>query len=68
MREMQRVKSEDIHSVGYDNFTLYVRFHSGKTYAYHGVSQSRYDALLAALSKGRYFNTFIRPYFKGIPV
>lgn len=68
MREMIQVKSTTIHSIGYESFTLYVRFLSGKTYAYHGVSESRYKAMLAAQSKGRYLHTFIQPYFKGVPV
>ena len=54
------VSSSDLASVGYENGTLYIRFHSGGLYAYSGVSESVYSGLISAGSKGRYFHAHIR--------
>lgn len=64
---MISVESSNLRSVGYENGTLYVSFHSGSTYSYDGVPQSVYENLLNAPSKGKYFNTNIKnryPYRK----
>jgi len=59
---MQSVKSSNIAAVGYDaaSHTLAVRFTSGATYHYEGVSPQTHAALLAAKSIGAYFARSIR--------
>jgi hypothetical protein len=59
------VNSDMMSSCGYDSSTatLEVEFRNGSVYAYHGVPRDRYDALLSASSKGRYFNTHLRGKF-----
>lgn len=54
--------SSNIAGVGYDHDTqeLTVQFHSGRRYTYDSVPESVYDALMAADSKGRYFNDNIK--------
>ena len=56
------VSSSDIRSVGYDSDSLMleVEFLSGAVYQYANVPAAVYHGLLAAPSKGRYFNQFIR--------
>lgn len=57
------VSSSDLSAVGYENRTLYIRFHCGGTYAYSGVPESIYIGLLNASSKGQYFHANIRSVF-----
>lgn len=53
-----------IQSVTYEaDATLTVRFHGGAVYRYFTVPRSILDALLAAPSKGAYFNRHIRDCF-----
>ena len=54
------VESSNLSSVGYENRTLYISFHSGGLYAYPGVPESIYQGLLAASSKGKYFHAYIK--------
>lgn len=54
------VSSSDIHSVGYENGTLYIRFNSGGLYAYYNVPQNVYTNLMNASSKGRFFHQNIK--------
>jgi lysyl-tRNA synthetase class 2 len=56
------VESSAILSIGYDRERkeLFVRFISGKSYIYHDVPLQVYEELLAAGSKGTYFNLHIR--------
>lgn len=54
------VGSSDIASVGYEHGTLYIRFHSGGLYAYSGVPESVYQALMSASSHGSYFHAHIK--------
>jgi hypothetical protein len=58
--EMIRVNSSVIRAVGYDSGTLVVEFHSGRSYEYHGVPSSVYEALQHASSVGAYYNQNIR--------
>lgn len=44
--------------------TLYITFLSGITYAYKSVPGNIFQMLIAAESKGRYFNHFIKGHFK----
>lgn len=54
------VDSSNLESVGYDNGTLYVHFHSGGTYSYSGVPEPVYHELMNAASKGEYFSAYIK--------
>jgi len=63
------VKSSNIRSIGYDpeNEVLEVEFHYGNAvYQYFNVSESKYKALMKAMSKGIYFNTFIKPMHRTV--
>lgn len=60
MVNMISVSSSNISAIGYEDGNLYVRFHSGKTAVYHGVSQQTYSNLMNAGSKGSYFSAFIK--------
>lgn len=61
---MQRVpvESSNVRAVGYDPATkvLEVEFTSGSAYAYDDVPAEVHEALMAAGSVGRYFNTNIK--------
>lgn len=56
------VASSNIESVGYDapSETLEVEFHGGTIYQYYNVPEGLYDQLMAAPSKGQFFNTYIK--------
>jgi hypothetical protein len=56
------VRSSVIRSAGYDprTTTLQVEFRSKLVYNYRRVPRARFNALLKAESKGRYFNANIR--------
>lgn len=54
------VSSSNLASVGYEDTTLYVSFHSGSTYSYSGVPNSVYTALMNASSHGEYFAANIK--------
>lgn len=59
--ERIQVSSDSIRSVGYDadSQTLEIEFNHGGVYQYSGVSQSVYDEMMAAESKGKYFHSNI---------
>ncbi len=64
---MTPVGSSDLSSVGYENGTLYISFHSGGIYAYSNVPVSVYNNLMSAASHGKYFHSFIKgryPYMR----
>jgi hypothetical protein len=60
------VKSTNIKSVAYqpDSQMLQVRFHSGDTYNFWGVHPTVHDALMAATSKGKFFDQAIRNRYR----
>lgn len=60
------VNSSDINAVDYDNQTrtLTILFHSGGKYEFYNVPLNVYDSLLSAQSKGRYFDKFIKHYYR----
>jgi len=62
----QRVISRELQSVGYDerNNVLEAEFRTGGVYRYFGVPRNVYAALIAAPSKGRFFNTQIKPTYR----
>ena len=59
---IHEVQSSALRSVGYDggDATLVITFQSGSTYEYSDVPRSVYDELMAADSKGGYFNSYIK--------
>lgn len=69
---MQRtpVDSTTMRSVGYDagSRILEIEFASGTVYQYLGVPEEKYERLLAAESKGRYFNSEIRDSYPYVQV
>lgn len=58
--KMNHVVSSDLESVGYEDGTLYIRFHSGGTYRYSGVPVSVYRGLMSAASHGKYFHANVK--------
>ena len=54
------VNSSAIRAVGYDGYTLTVKFHSGRIYDHSGVPPSVYWEFMNAPSMGAYYNQFIR--------
>ena len=63
--ERVRVSSSVIKSVGYDQFNAYleIEFLSGSIYMYRSVPGRVYAGLMAASSKGTYFNDHIKGVF-----
>jgi len=63
--ERTTIPSTSLASAGYDRETLVLEleFRGGAIYRYRLVPSSVYRDLLAADSKGRFFNRFIRPNF-----
>lgn len=57
---MTPVSSSNISSIGYENRTLYVSFHHGGLYAYSGVPESVYRALMSAPSHGSYLAAHVK--------
>ena len=56
------VTSSNLRSVGYDpqSSALEVEFLDGSIYEYSSVPESRYSGLMAASSKGSYFDSYIK--------
>lgn len=63
--EMIAVISSAIRAVGYDAPTrrMKIRFEQGETYEYCGVPEHVFRGLLAAQSKGTYYNEHIRDLY-----
>jgi hypothetical protein len=59
------VESSTLAALAYDDAReiLQLEFHSRAVYLYFGIPAPVYEALLAAPSKGRYFNRAIRGKF-----
>lgn len=62
------VKSSNIKSVGFDNNTLEIEFHSGGIYQYFDVPTEVYHLFMNSSSKGRYFDQFIKNRFRWIEI
>jgi hypothetical protein len=64
---MTPVKSSSVAAVGHNPETsvLSVRFNSGETYHYAGVSADQHAKLMAAESVGSHFQKHIRGAFEG---
>ena len=60
--QVQQVQSSALESIGYDegSRTLVITFKNGSTYEYSGVPRDVYGGLMAASSKGTYFNSHIK--------
>jgi hypothetical protein len=68
--ERTHVESSALVSVGYDksHHLLELEFKDGKVYQYAGVPANIYAELMAAESKGHYFNTKIHNVYQSTPV
>lgn len=64
--ELQKVESSVIDSVGYDPATqdLTIVLVKGETYVYHKVPEKVYKGLMAADSKGKFFQKKIKDKFE----
>ena len=62
--EMQRLKSSNIESAGWENGTLQVRFKGGGTYLYSDVPERVWLAFKGAESAGAFLATQIKGKFK----
>jgi hypothetical protein len=62
---MNAVESATLGAIGYDDAQgiLRLEFRSHAVYSYFGVPGVVYEGLLAASSKGKYFNGAIRGHF-----
>jgi hypothetical protein len=62
---MNAVESATLAAIGYDDACgiLQLRFRGNAVYCYFGVPVLVHQGLLAASSKGRYFNKAIRGHF-----
>ena len=62
---MPSVDSEAIAQVEYEDAsqTLFLQFTSGEWYAYSDVPRPVFDALLAARSKGAFFQAAVRDHY-----
>ena len=54
------VQSSDIRLVGFENGVLEITFHSGGVYRFIHVPNEVHRLLMAAPSKGKFFNQHIR--------
>ena len=61
---MHNVKSSQIESVGHHGDTLAVKFKSGGTYHYHGITPAQFADLQKAESIGAHLGKFIKPHHK----
>jgi hypothetical protein len=59
------VNSSNIAAIGYSAVcrVLQVDFLTGRRYRYHDVPSQVFDGFLAASSKGRFLNNFIKPEY-----
>lgn len=64
--EMQRVNSSAIEAVGYDpeSLRMKIRFTGGNVYDFCRVPENIYRGLMAASSKGTYYNDHIKERYK----
>jgi hypothetical protein len=61
---MISVSSSAIRAIGYDGYTLAVEFHNSGVYDHPGVPSEVYAGLMAASSKGAYYNRHIRGRYR----
>jgi hypothetical protein len=58
------VSSSVFRAIGWNDGTLIVEFHSGRTYDHHGVPDSVFEELMQAPSKGTFYNRYIRGRYR----
>jgi hypothetical protein len=61
---MIAVSSSAIAAIGYEGGTLYVTFHTGRTYPHPSVPYEIFLCLFHAESKGTYYNQHIRGHYR----
>lgn len=63
--KLEPVKSSNVNAVGYDADAkqLHVKYKSGGTYTYHGVSPDDHKALMSASSIGKHLHAHIKGRF-----
>jgi hypothetical protein len=61
---MISVNSAAIRAIGWNDGTLTVEFHNGRVYDHPGVPYEVYAGLMAASSKGAYYNRYIRGRYR----
>ncbi len=68
--KMTKVDADLFDSVGYEDLThsLYLKFRDASTIRYEKVPRFRYQGLMAAPRKDKYFRTFIQNQFLSKPV
>jgi len=68
--ERRKISSSDLASIGYEENSqiLEIEFNNGAVYQYSGVSRSIYENLIAAASKGHYFNSNIKGCYPCIKI
>lgn len=64
MPKMVPVVSSNLAEVGYEDGTLYIRFHSGGLYSYSNVPPAVFLGLMNAPSLGKYFHANIRNVYR----
>ncbi|WP_236194834.1 KTSC domain-containing protein [Pseudomonas glycinae] len=64
--EMIAVRSSAMTAVGYDPATrrMKIRFEQGHSYDFCGVPSAVHQGLMAATSKGSYYNRYIRDRYQ----
>jgi len=62
--EATHIDSANINAIGWRDDTLYIRFNSGKSYAYESTPECHFVNLKEAESAGRYFHQHIRSKFR----
>jgi len=64
--DLTEVDSSNVAKVGWKEQTLIIQFQNGSTYAYWGVKETIYQALIAAESKGKYVNQVIKADYESL--
>lgn len=60
----ENVESSTIKEIAHENDELYVKFTSGSTYRYKGVSKELFESLKSSESKGKFFGANIKNKFE----
>lgn len=60
----ERVKSSNLHSVGFSENILEIKFLNNHIYRYYKVPVDVYSSLINAKSKGTFLNDYIKPNFR----
>lgn len=70
MKELEfiDVDSSNIEKIAYRDNNLYVKYKSGNTYMYEGVTNGVWKGLVKAESKGKFMNSVIKENYKYIKI